>query len=92
MFVREENRGGHRQKVYVDTFTIQVGEAVNQLVGHVHMFLHIWKPGELELPSEFIKSDLKKNRKQKAVFQPNGATQVVCVPSVIHVFSSVERE
>lgn len=72
-------RDGHRQKVYADTLTSHVSEAVNQLISRVRKFLQIWEPKELELQSKIFESDLE-DRKRKVIRQPKQTTSVVRGP------------
>lgn len=77
--------------MYEETFTIDVSEGVNQVIGQVCRFVPIWAPSKLDLLSEITKSDSKERTKQKVSGLPLKATRVVCVHSVTCIFICNER-
>lgn len=80
----------HSQKLYEDTFKSRVGKALSSPMAHICRFVQIWKPNELEFPSECAESDLNENGRLNALRQPKQATRVVRLSFVNPIFIFVK--
>lgn len=87
-----EKQGELRKKVYTNTFTSHVSDAVRKLIEKVFKFVQIRQPEDLNGTSEINASDSEKNYKQKVRRQPRHAMHVFWVLFVRSIFWAVESE
>lgn len=57
----KESRGGHRQRVYADTFYKNLESSTAQLVGTVAQYVDLWNGEELRIPSSCQTTATRKN-------------------------------